>query len=243
MLGNVANPADEQLRAEIREPRAESREPRAESREPRAESREPRAESREPRAESREPRAERPSSCPPGRLMPRSSAARRSAPTEFSPPAPGGYPSERSADPAAGRRATSFRLRGLFRSGTVRALAALLVLAGLAVLAARPAQAQTTLVSNLGQTLADNHHVNNDRGQAFTAGTAAVLSSVDIERIDNDGSTFSAAIWSTTGDGKPDSLLYSLTAPGSFFQWHPEVHRTGQRNTRCQYDLYSRVGR
>ena len=103
VYGNTTRAESREPRAESREPRAESREPRAESREPRAESREPRAESREPRAESREPRAEsrepraesrelwhRPSSCSPGRSMPRLSRCGPRRPPEPSPAARAG---------------------------------------------------------------------------------------------------------------------------------------------------------
>ena len=57
----------------------------------------------------------------------------------------GGAPSRRAASATNGRAARSSCVRSLFRTGTVRALAALMALTGLAVLAAAPAQAQDSV--------------------------------------------------------------------------------------------------
>ena len=161
--------------------------------------------------------------------MLRLSATSRGAPPEASPPAPGGYPSEPSAAPAVGRRAASPRLRGLFRSGTVRALAAVLVLAGLGALAAPQALAQTvtTLVSNTGQTFPTN--------MGSTVGTSSANKFTQAQSFrtgDNeDGYTLTSilihvynfavsldeaqvSIYDEDASGNPGSSLYTLTNPG-----------------------------
>ena len=82
------------------------------------------------------------------------------------------------------------------------------------------AEANTTLVSNTGQTSADFTTDAIDYGQGFTTGSDTAgytLTSIDIGYNDSSNTAFSASIWSSfTADNSPDSLLYSLTPPATF---------------------------
>ena len=82
------------------------------------------------------------------------------------------------------------------------------------------AEANTTLVSNTGQTSADFTTDAIDYGQGFTTGSDTAgytLEAIDIGYNDSSNTAFSASIWSSfIADGSPDSLLYSLTPPATF---------------------------
>ena len=82
------------------------------------------------------------------------------------------------------------------------------------------AEADTTLVSNTGQTSADFTTDAIDYGQGFTTGSDTAgytLDAIDIGYNDSSNTAFSASIWSSfIADGSPNSLLYSLTPPATF---------------------------
>ena len=82
------------------------------------------------------------------------------------------------------------------------------------------AEADTTLVSNTGQTSADFTTDAIDYGQGFTTGSDTAgytLEAIDIGYNDSSNTAFSASIWSSfIADGSPNSLLYSLTPPATF---------------------------
>ena len=82
------------------------------------------------------------------------------------------------------------------------------------------AEANTTLVSNTGQTSADFTTDAINYGQGFTTGSDTAgytLDAIDIGYNDSTNTAFSASIWSSfIADGSPDSLLYSLTPPATF---------------------------
>ena len=82
------------------------------------------------------------------------------------------------------------------------------------------AEANTTLVSNTGQTSADFTTDAIDYGQGFTTGSDTAgytLTSIDIGYNDSSNTAFTASIWSSfTADNSPNSLLYSLTPPATF---------------------------
>ena len=94
------------------------------------------------------------------------------------------------------------------------------LLALLAALAAAPAAAQTTvtLVSNIGE-FATNVTGTNDRAQPFTTGSNAngyTLSSIDIVSNDVQSDSFAVSLYTTNASGHPDTLVATLTVPGSF---------------------------
>ena len=94
-----------------------------------------------------------------------------------------------------------------------------LLLAGL-LLSPSAAEAQTTLISNTGQS-ADTYSFSNFQfgAQVFTTGSNTggyTLTSVEIVSADGSADTFSAAVHTVDASGNPDSLYASLTAPGSF---------------------------
>ena len=100
-----------------------------------------------------------------------------------------------------------------------RRLAAAGFLVVLAALLALPlqAQAQTTLVSNLGQAADSSADFNRSAAQRFTTGSnlgGYTLSSVEIKTEDSD--SFSMFVCETDGSGFPMATCTSLTAPGSF---------------------------
>ena len=82
------------------------------------------------------------------------------------------------------------------------------------------AEANTTLVSNTGQTSADFTTDAINYGQGFTTGSDTAgytLEAIDIGYNDSSNTAFSASIWSSfIADGSPNSLLYSLTPPATF---------------------------
>ena len=95
------------------------------------------------------------------------------------------------------------------------------LLALLAALAAAPAAAQTvtTLVSNIGQTTSSTVFGNSDLAQPFTTGSNAngyTLSSIDIVSADTAGKEFALSLYTTNASGHPDTLVATLTVPGSF---------------------------
>ena len=100
-----------------------------------------------------------------------------------------------------------------------RRLAAAGFLVVLAALLALPlqAQAQTTLVSNLGQAADSSADFNRSAAQRFTTGSnlgGYTLSSVEIKT--EDSYSFSMFVCETDGSGFPMATCTSLTAPGSF---------------------------
>ena len=95
------------------------------------------------------------------------------------------------------------------------------LLALLAALAAAPAAAQTvtTLVSNIGQGNDAFGETSSTRkvAQGFTTGSNATgytLSSIDI--VSENSNAFTAAVYTVNASGQPDTLVASLTSPGSF---------------------------
>ena len=105
------------------------------------------------------------------------------------------------------------------RSCWFRRLAAAGFLVVLAALLALPlqAQAQTTLVSNLGQAADSSADFNRSAAQRFTTGSnlgGYTLSSVEIKTEDSD--SFSMFVCETDGSGFPMATCTLLTAPGSF---------------------------
>ena len=105
------------------------------------------------------------------------------------------------------------------RSCWFRRLAAAGFLVVLAALLALPlqAQAQTTLVSNLGQAADSSADFNRSAAQRFTTGSnpdGYTLSSVEIKPEDSD--SFSMFVCGVDGSGFPNLTCTLLTAPGSF---------------------------
>ena len=151
-----------------------------------------------------------PSSCPPGRFMLRMSGCGSSRPPEF------------SAAPARARDRN--RSRRPARPG--RAAATVLVV-GLALLGAAPAEAQTTrtLVQNTGQTGDDSANTSgNDHAQLFHTGANAggyTLTAVTIDSVDVENDDFDVEICAEDGtaDEFPSTAVgdcTALTAPASF---------------------------
>ena len=105
--------------------------------------------------------------------------------------------------------------------GSVRVLAASLLLAFAALLAApQDARAQATYVSNLTTSSVNSLQFSMTlRAQTFTTGSNAPgysLGSVELAVAGVTGTfTLSAAIYSTNNSGLPNSQLHSLTAPGT----------------------------
>ena len=107
--------------------------------------------------------------------------------------------------------------------GAAPPLAALLLaclLLPLAALVAAPAQAQTTYVSNTGESGNNTVSITTlDQAQVFSTGAQAggyPLGSVDIYFRSVDATDVDVEIWSTTGTGAntvPDAKLYDLTSP------------------------------
>ena len=123
----------------------------------------------------------------------------------------------READPRL-KRAKPRRVH--VRSRAARAAAEFLVV--LAALLALPlqAEAQTTLVSNTGQT-ADPASIGDtsDRAQAFTTGANSggyTLSSVEFISRDLDGDDAAVSVCTVDLNGFPTSTCTTLTAPSSF---------------------------
>ena len=99
-----------------------------------------------------------------------------------------------------------------------RALAGLLLLAGLTLPMTAQAQTTVTLVSNIGQGN-DNHgyFANVDVAQAFDTGSNAAGYNLDSVQIVSSGThRFSLAVYTTDTNRYPDTLLHSLTNPGTF---------------------------
>ena len=93
------------------------------------------------------------------------------------------------------------------------------LLVAFAALVALPlqAQAQSTLVSNLGQGDDTNADFNRPVAQRFTTGSnpgGYTLSSVEIKTEDSD--SFSVSVCGIDGSGFPTSTCTALTAPGTF---------------------------
>ena len=131
--------------------------------------------------------------------------------------------------PAAGRRRSSeFRgasvaARPLRRgrrarpAGVGSALAVLVAV--LALGAAAPARAQTTLVSNFNQAEDSVTQFSVGVAQRFTTGSNAsgyLVGSVEIKSEDPHGDTFSVSVCEVDVDGYPTSTCTALTSPSSF---------------------------
>ena len=101
-----------------------------------------------------------------------------------------------------------------------RALAGLLLLAGLTLPMTAQAQTTVTLVSNTGQgNTADGYLANVDVAQAFDTGSNAAGYNLDSVQIVSSGThRFSLAVYTTDTNRYPDTLLHSLTNPGTFAQ-------------------------
>ena len=81
------------------------------------------------------------------------------------------------------------------------------------------AEAQTTLVSNTGQTSEGSLGDSRDRAQAFTTGTNSrgyTLSSVEIISADPEGDDAAVSVCTVDMNGFPTSTCTALTAPSSF---------------------------
>ena len=88
-----------------------------------------------------------------------------------------------------------------------------------AALLALPLQAlaQTTHVSNLGQSPYTSFSLQTDRSQSFKTGSNATGYTLGAVWIESRGTvSFNAAIWETDSDGAPSTLLHTLTAPTTF---------------------------
>ena len=104
-------------------------------------------------------------------------------------------------------------------SRAARSASELLVV--LAALLALPlqAEAQTTLVSNTGQTADGSRGDNRDRAQAFTTGANSggyTLSSVEIISADLAGNDAAVSVCTVDVNGFATSTCTALTAPSSF---------------------------
>ena len=101
-----------------------------------------------------------------------------------------------------------------------RALAGLLLLAGLTLPMTAEAQTTVTLVSNTGQgNTADGYLAKVDVAQAFDTGSNAAGYNLDSVQIVSSGThRFSLAVYTTDTNRYPDTLLHSLTNPGTFAQ-------------------------
>ena len=135
-------------------------------------------------------------------------------PHESSPPSPGGSSCQcnrRASRPSAGT--------ALSRAGSVACHAAGALLVAFAALLALPlqAQAQSTLVSNLGQGNDSSADFNPPVAQRFTTGSnpgGYTLSRVEIKPEDSD--SFSVSVCGVDASSFPGSTCTALTAPGSF---------------------------
>ena len=106
----------------------------------------------------------------------------------------------------------------LARSGRRAAPALLVALAALLALPLQ-AQAQTTLVSNTGQTAGSSASGTRDRAQAFTTGAHSsgyTLSSVEIISDDIHDDDAAVSVCTVDVNGFPTSTCTALTAPSSF---------------------------
>ena len=101
-----------------------------------------------------------------------------------------------------------------------RALAGLLLLAGLTLPMTAQAQTTVTLVSNTGQgNTADGYLAKVDVAQAFDTGSNAAGYNLDSVQIVSSGThRFSLAVYTTDTNRYPDTLLHSLTNPSIFAQ-------------------------
>ena len=131
----------------------------------------------------------------------------------------------RPFDQAVDARTADARLkRTKPRSRHLRSLAAraacgiLMAVAGLLALPLQ-AEAQTTLVSNTGQTADVTRGDNRDRAQAFTTGASSggyTLSSVEIISGDLDGNDAAVSVCTVDVNGFPTSTCTAFTPPSSF---------------------------
>ena len=110
-------------------------------------------------------------------------------------------------------------IKGKARKGTL-AIFSLVAVAALVIAAltiTTTAQAQTTLVSNLGQSPFTTADHQGDRSQSFKTGSNATGYALGDVWIKSTGTVgFDAAIWETDSDGAPSTLLHTLTAPTTF---------------------------
>ena len=135
-------------------------------------------------------------------------------PHESSPPSPGGSScpcNRRASRPSAGT--------ALSRAGSVACHAVGALLVAFAAVLALPlqAQAQSTLVSNLGQGNDSSADFNPPVAQRFTTGSnpgGYTLSRVEIKPEDSD--SFSVSVCGVDADGFPNLTCTALIAPGSF---------------------------
>ena len=107
----------------------------------------------------------------------------------------------------------------LKRAEPERSRAAIGLLVAVAALLALPLQAlaQTTHVSNLGQSPYTSFTLQGDRSQSFKTGSNATGYTLGAVWIESRGTvSFNAAIWETDSDGAPSTLLHTLTAPTTF---------------------------
>ena len=111
------------------------------------------------------------------------------------------------------------------RRNFARTLAAAFLLAAavaLLLLPSAPGHAQTTTntyVSNIDQGSDSDYTSASVREQSFTTGSQSggyTVTHVDIGSDDDQGDSFSAAIYTTDASGYPDSEFAALTAPSSF---------------------------
>ena len=88
-----------------------------------------------------------------------------------------------------------------------------------AATAAVTAAAPTTYISNINQGNDSNYQTTQLRAQSFTTGSQAggyTVTHVDIGSDDDQGDSFSAAIYTTNSSGHPVSEVAALTPPSSF---------------------------
>ena len=171
---------------------------------------------REPRAESRE-LWHRPSSCPPGRVMPRLSASGSRRPPESSPPVAGGS----SSSSTSSDRASRLSAGTAWSRAVVRSLAAGFLL-GVAALLALPLQAQAqtvTLVSNTGQADSGSRlFANLEYAQPFDTGSNSDgynLASIvlDFEVAPTVPGTLTVTVRKDSSGDPSGTVLYTLTNP------------------------------
>ena len=164
-----------------------------------------------PKEESREP-----TSCPPGRVRPRLSAARSGRPPD-SPPSLAGGPS-----PSPDTRRPALKAgpaRGLRRAAAGLAFLPLLVLTLLAGVA--PVEAQTTFVSNTGETVSfgsDDAFQAQDftTGANTTGNTGITLSEVQVRLGPlSSGESTSVTIRENNASNQPGDLVATLTNPAT----------------------------
>ena len=125
-----------------------------------------------------------------------------------------------------------------------------LLLGALSPFAAAPAAAQNVLVSNLNQTSTehtDTTHTRTDPAtgfervlaQAFTTGSAATLSSIDVVARSSataaQRNTVRAELWSATSGGAPNAKIATLTVPANLPQ-DGEIRFGSQRIIRSISD-------